>query len=85
MCSILNRSEALGTKSDLNIASPSAAVAQNRGLDNHEEEVEQIESSVVNPKIQLNETISTPSEAEMLENDRSDRYHRTCRRNGRRG
>ena len=61
-------SESLGTKSDLNIASPSAAVAQNRGLDNHEEKIEQIESSVVNPKIQLNETVSTPSEAEMLEN-----------------
>ena len=36
-------SESLGTKSDLNIASPSAAVAQNRGLDNHREEIQQIE------------------------------------------
>jgi len=60
--------EALGSKSDLNIASPSAAIAQHRGLDNHREEVERIESVVVNPRVQLMETVSSPSEAEMLEN-----------------
>ena len=61
-------SENLGSKSDLNIASPSAAVAQDRGLDNHREEVERLENAVVNPRIQLIETVSSPSEAEMLEN-----------------
>jgi len=60
--------EALGSKSDLNIASPSAAVAQHRGLDNHREEVERIESIVVNPRVQMIETFTSPSEAEMLEN-----------------
>ena len=61
-------SEALGSKSDLNIASPSAAVAQDRGLDNHREEVQRLENKVVDPKIQLTEAMATPSEAEMLEN-----------------
>jgi hypothetical protein len=61
-------SENLGSKSDLNIASPSAAVAQDRGLDNHREEVERLENAVVNPRIQLMESVSSPSEAEMLEN-----------------
>jgi hypothetical protein len=61
-------SEALGSQSDLNIASPSAAVAQNRGLDNHREEVERIESVVVNPRVQLQETMATPSEGEIMEN-----------------
>ena len=61
-------SENLGSKSDLNIASPSAAMAQERGLDNHREEVERLENAVVNPRIQLMESVSTPSEAEMLEN-----------------
>jgi hypothetical protein len=60
--------ETLGSKSDLNIASPSAAVAQDRGLDNHREEVERIESEVVNPRLQMFETVSAPNEAEMLEN-----------------
>jgi hypothetical protein len=60
--------ETLGSKSDLNIASPSAAVAQDRGLDNHREEVERIESEVVNPRLQVFETVSAPNEAEMLEN-----------------
>lgn len=61
-------SDSLGSKSDLNIASPSAAVAQDRGLDNHREEVERLQTSVVNPRVQLMETVSSPSEAEMLEN-----------------
>ncbi len=61
-------SDALGSKSDLNIASPSAAVAQDRGLDNHREEVQRLENKVVDPKIQLTEAMATPSEAEMLEN-----------------
>ncbi len=59
--------EALGTKSDLNIASPSAAVAQDRGLDNHREEITRIED-VVNPQVAVFEPISTPNEATMLEN-----------------
>ncbi len=60
--------EALGSKSDLNIASPSAAVAQNRGLDNHREEIQRIENVLVNPRVQVYETVSSPNEAEMLAN-----------------
>lgn len=60
--------EKLGSMSDLNIASPSAAIAQDRGLDNHREEIQRLESEVVNPRVQLMETVSSPSEAEMLEN-----------------
>lgn len=59
--------EALGTKSDLNIASPSAAVAQDRGLDNHREDITRIED-VVNPQVQVFEPVSMPNEATMLEN-----------------
>ncbi len=60
-------SESLGTKSDLNIASPSAAMAQETGLDNHREEVARIENVVVNARVQY-ETMATPNEAEMVEN-----------------
>ncbi|MFN9717181.1 MAG: vWA domain-containing protein [Planctomycetota bacterium] len=59
--------DALGTKSDLNIASPSAAVAQDRGLDNHREEIARIED-VVNPQVAVFEPIASPNEATMLEN-----------------
>ncbi len=61
-------SEALGSKSDLNIASPSAAIAQNKGLDNHREEVNRIENVLTNARVEVMETVATPSEAEMLEN-----------------
>jgi hypothetical protein len=60
--------EELGTMSSLNIQGASAAMAQSRGLDNHREEMRQIESSIVNPKVELYESVTAPSEAETIEN-----------------
>ena len=60
--------EQLGSMSTLNIQGASAAVAQNKGLDNHREELAQIEQDIVNPKIELYEAISMPSEAQTIEN-----------------
>jgi len=60
--------ENLGSMSSLNIQGASAAMAQNKGLDNHQEQMEQIEQEIVNPKVELLETVSLPSEAEALEN-----------------
>lgn len=60
--------EELGTMSTLNIEGASAAMAQNQGLDNHRENLQQIESSIVNPKIEMYETVMAPSEAETIEN-----------------
>jgi hypothetical protein len=60
--------EELGTMSTLNIEGASAAMAQNQGLDNHRENLQQIESSIVNPKVEMYETVMAPSEAETIEN-----------------
>ena len=60
--------EELGTMSSLNIEGASAAMAQSRGLDNHREEMRQIESSIVNPKVEMYESVTAPSEAETIEN-----------------
>jgi hypothetical protein len=60
--------EELGTMSSLNIEGASAAMAQTRGLDNHREDMRQIESSIVNPKVELYESVTAPSEAETIEN-----------------
>lgn len=60
--------EELGTMSSLNIEGASAAMAQSRGIDNHREEMRQIESSIVNPKVELYESVTAPSEAETIEN-----------------
>ena len=60
--------EELGTMSTLNIEGASAAMAQNQGLDNHRENLQQIESSIVNPKVEMYETVTAPSEAETIEN-----------------
>lgn len=60
--------EELGTMSTLNIEGASAAMAQNQGLDNHRENLQQIESSIVNPKVEMYETVTMPSEAETIEN-----------------
>jgi hypothetical protein len=60
--------DALGSQSDLNIQGASAAAAQDRGLDNHREELQQIEQEIVNPKVEFFETMASPNEAEMLEN-----------------
>ena len=60
--------EQLGSMSDLNVQGASAAVAQHKGLDNHREEIRQIEETIVNPRIQMYEAITMPSEADTLEN-----------------
>lgn len=60
--------EELGTMSSLNIQGASAAMAQSRGLDNHREDMRQIESSIVNPKVEMYESVTAPSEAETIEN-----------------
>lgn len=60
-------SETLGNKSDLNIASPSAAVAQHRGLDNHREQISRIENVVVNPLVQLEEGVAAAGGEGMLD------------------
>jgi len=60
--------EELGTMSSLNIEGASAAMAQSRGIDNHREEMRQIESSIVNPKVEMYESVTAPSEAETIEN-----------------
>ncbi|HRA87786.1 MAG TPA: vWA domain-containing protein [Planctomycetaceae bacterium] len=60
--------ETLGSLSSLNIQGESAAAAQDRGLDNHVEQVEQIQDSIVNPRIAQVESLPTPNEAEALEN-----------------
>ncbi len=58
--------ETLGNGSNLNIQGASVAAAQHRGLDNHREKVQQIEQNIVNPRIALNDAMSSPNEAEML-------------------
>jgi hypothetical protein len=60
--------ENLGSQSVMNVLGESAAVAQDKGLDNHVEQVEQLESELVDPKIPQLETVAVPNEAEMLEN-----------------
>lgn len=60
--------EELGSMSDLNVQGASAAVAQHKGLDNHREEIRQIEDTIVNPRIEMFESITMPSEADTLEN-----------------
>lgn len=59
--------ENIGSKSDLNIAGPSMAAAQNSGFDNHREQTERISSVVVDPRIQTVETLPTPNEADMMQ------------------
>ncbi|MEZ6126501.1 MAG: vWA domain-containing protein [Planctomycetaceae bacterium] len=58
--------EDLGSKSDLNIVGPSMAVAQHSGVDNHREEKERIDEKLMDPRVSVPETMSTPAEAEML-------------------
>ena len=59
--------ETPGSLSTLNIQGESAAVAQDRGMDNHLEQVEQIQEDLVNPRIAQFETMPLPNEAEVLE------------------
>ncbi len=59
--------ENIGSKSDLNIAGPSMAAAQNAGFDNHREQTERISSVVVDPRIQTVETLPTPNESDMMQ------------------
>ena len=59
--------ETLGSLSTLNIQGESAAVAQDRGMDNHLEQVEQIQEDLVNPRIAQFESMPAPNEAEVLD------------------
>lgn len=60
-------SETPGSLSSLNIQGESAAVAQDQGLDNHLEQVEQIQEDIVNPQVAQFETMASPNEAAVLE------------------
>ncbi|MGV2341560.1 MAG UNVERIFIED_CONTAM: hypothetical protein LVR18_48860 [Planctomycetaceae bacterium] len=60
--------EEMGSMSNLNIQGASAAIAQSKGLDNHVEQIDRIEQDIVNPKIELYEAVTMPSEAQTLEN-----------------
>lgn len=60
--------EEMGSMSNLNIQGASAAIAQTKGLDNHVEQIDRIEQDIVNPKIELYEAVTMPSEAQTLEN-----------------
>ncbi|MDG1896664.1 MAG: VWA domain-containing protein [Fuerstiella sp.] len=60
-------SEEIGSDSSLNIVGPSMAVAQSSGIDNHREESERINESVIDPRLQAPPTMEAPSEAELLE------------------
>ncbi len=59
--------EDVGTKSDLNVMSPSMASAQQAGFDNHREQIDQLDEQIVNPRLQVFETLPTPNEAELVE------------------
>ncbi|MEJ7592279.1 MAG: vWA domain-containing protein [Planctomycetaceae bacterium] len=62
-----NPTETLGSLSTLNIQGESAAVAQDRGMDNHLEQVEQIQEDLDNPRIAQFESMPAPNEAEVLD------------------
>ena len=59
--------DTLGSLSTLNIQGESAAMAQNRGMDNHLEQVERIQEELVNPRIAQFESMDSPNEAEALD------------------
>jgi hypothetical protein len=61
-------SDEIGSQSDLNIVGPSMAAAQQQGLDNHRERVEQLESVLINPRLQTVETLPEMNEADLMEN-----------------
>lgn len=63
----INPTETLGSLSKMNIQGESAAMAQDRGMDNHLEQVDQLQQDVINPRVQQFETMATPNEAKMLE------------------
>ena len=63
-----NPTETLGSLSALNVQGESAAMAQERGMDNHLEQVEKIQEDLINPRIPQIETIPSPNESEVLEN-----------------
>lgn len=62
-----NPTETLGNLSAMNVQGESAAMAQDRGMDNHLEEIDKIQEDLVNPRIAQFETMATPNEAQMLE------------------
>ena len=58
--------EELGSDSQINIAGPSLATAQQSGFDNHKEQDQRLDEIFVNPRLQQPQTPPTPNEAEML-------------------
>lgn len=60
-------SEEIGSDSTANIVGPSLQMAQVSGFDNHREEQQRLDESLVDPRVQMVETF-TPSEAELVEN-----------------
>ena len=62
-----NPTETLGNLSAMNVQGESAAMAQDRGMDNHLEQLDQIPDEIVNPRVAQFETMATPNEAEMME------------------
>lgn len=59
--------EEIGSKSQLNIAGPSMAAAQHSGFDNHKEQQERIDETLLDPRVQVPDTPPIPSEAELQE------------------
>jgi len=58
--------ENIGTMSDVNIASPSQAMAQNSGINNHREDQQRIDEMVTDVRVMEPETMMTPNESEMM-------------------
>lgn len=58
--------EDIGTMSDMNIASPSQAMAQNNGVNNHREDQQRIDEMVTEARVMVPETMMTPNEADMM-------------------
>lgn len=58
--------EEIGSMSDLNMAGPSMAAAQNSGVDNHREEQQRIDEIVSDVRIPIPEAMQTPNEADMM-------------------
>lgn len=58
--------EEIGSLSDLNMAGPSMAAAQNSGVDNHREEQQRIDEIVSDVRVPIPEAMATPNEADLM-------------------
>ncbi len=57
--------DTIGSESDMNLAGPSMAAAQNMGADNHREREQRMEETILQPEIPLVDTMPTPNEADL--------------------